>query len=290
MAGTIQLRQLTSLRMGGAPVCYFHPRTEAELLAALEQCLRRGLSWRVLGGGSNLLVEEGTLPYAVIHIHAPGFDFIERKDGASLRVGAGVPTAGLLAFCRREGLGGLEFLAGLPGTVGGAVAGNAGAWGKEVCDRLARLRVVSTQSAAMVRHRSEIECAYRHADLSGGIVTEAEFELRPTSPELIAERMAECCRLRAERHPPAGRSAGCIFKNPPHGSAGKLLDLCGLKGRQVGGVEVSQRHANFILNRGGAVAGDALRLIRIMREAVRRQFGIELDLEVRHWPARSKVA
>jgi len=290
MERTVQLRHFTTFHIGGTPVRYFHPHTDGELLAALEECRRAGLSWRVLGGGSNLLVEEGQLPYAVIHIHAPGFAELERTASATVLAGAGAPTARLLAYCRDEGLGGLEFLAGLPGTVGGAIAGNAGAWGKEMCQFVSRLCVVSASGQARILTGSDVRYSYRRMELDGGIITDAELELPPRNPRLIALQMADYLRNRSERHPMAEWSAGCVFKNPPGISAGRLLERCGLKGLKVGDAEVSSRHANFIINRGSAAASDVLRLIEVMKDTVRRECGIELELEVRHWPARLEAA
>jgi UDP-N-acetylmuramate dehydrogenase len=286
---TIQLRQLTSLRVGGTPLRYFHPRCKADLQEALAECRRRQLPWRVMGGGTNLLVDEGVLPYAVIHVIAPGFSFIERTEQGA-RVGAGTPTAELLAFCRREGLGGLEFLAALPGTVGGAVAGNAGAWGREICQQLRRAWTVSAGGAEVLMQRSSISFSYRCSNLQGAVVTEVELALEPRDAELVALQMSEYARRRVGRHPMSQPSAGCVFKNPPGASAGKLLDMCGFKGARVGGAQVSTCHANFVLNSGNATARDIMALIRLMREEVQRRFGIELELEVRHWPARARVA
>ncbi len=289
MDTAIQLRQLTSLRVGGTPLCYYHPMNGAELTEALAECRRQELPWRVLGGGTNLLVDEGVLPYAVIHIAAPGFSSIERTD-AGLRVGAGTPTAEMLSCCRREGLGGLEFLAALPGTVGGAVAGNAGAWGQEICGKLVRAWAVDREGRELPMHRSSLSFSYRCANLRGGVVTAVELELEPRNAELVAMQMGEYARRRLGRHPMAAPSAGCVFKNPPGASAGKLLDMCGMKGARVGGAQVSTCHANFIVNNGTATAHDIMSLIRLMRERVRRRFGIELELEVRHWASRSRVA
>jgi len=286
---TIEMRQLTSLRVGGTPLRYYHPQDKAQLRQALAECRRQGLSWRVLGGGTNLLVEEGVLPYAVIHIGPPAFSSIERA-GSCLRVGAGTPTSELLGYCRREGLGGLEFLAALPGTVGGAVAGNAGAWGREICQFLRRARTITPTGKEAVMHGCDLSFAYRCTRLKGAVITEVELELEPREPELVALQMAEYARRRLGRHPMAEPSAGCVFKNPPGASAGKLLDLCGLKGARVGGAQVSDCHANFVLNTGNATADDIMALIRRMRQEVRLRFGIELELEVRHWPSRSKVA
>jgi len=286
----VQLRSLSTLGVGGAPARYFRPASPAELAEAIEQCRREGLPWRVLGGGSNLLVEDGALPYAVVQVRAPGFDWIRRSGPHRLRVGAGVPVGRLLAHCRREGLGGLEFLAGLPGTVGGALAGNAGAWGRQVSEPLSRLWLFRPERGVRELSKDRIEFSYRSARLEGGIVVEAEFQLQPRSPELIARLMSRRMAERARRHPLDLPSAGCIFRNPPGRSAGVLLDRCGLKGLRAGGAAVSRRHANFIVNTGGASSRDVLRLIELMREAVRRRFDIELRLEVRHWPARAEVA
>jgi UDP-N-acetylmuramate dehydrogenase len=290
MAEVIRLSELTTLGLGGTPWRYHRPTGVPQLQAALADCRRLGLSWRVLGGGSNVLVEDGQLPYAVIHISAPGFARLERAPGCVVRAGAGVRTPRLLAFCRRHGLGGLEFLAGLPGTVGGAVAGNAGAWGQDVSGRLRRVWLVEPDGTHRQLPRQAIEFSYRGARLEGAVVGEAEFALKPKDPRLITLQMARCRRARAERHPIGEASAGCVFKNPPGCPAGALLDRCGLKGRRVGGAQVSDRHANFILNRGGASAGDVLALVQVMREAVRREFGVELEMEVRHWPSDQKAA
>ena len=289
MSDNPQLRRLTTLRIGGTPARYFRPATEAELAHALAQCRGR-MPWRVLGGGSNVLADDGDLPFAVIHVHAPGFGGIQRFGGSRVRAGAGVPTARLLSFCTEQGLGGLEFLSGLPGTVGGALAGNAGAWGRGICDLAAWLRVVRPDGRSETMRGERLGAGYRRTELGEAVITRAEFALRPTSPELVARRMAEYARRRGERQPLGFASAGCVFRNPPGSAAGRLLDLCGLKGASVGDAEVSRRHANFVLNAGSAGAGDVLELVRLMTQEVRRRFDIELELEVRHWPALSRVA
>jgi UDP-N-acetylmuramate dehydrogenase len=285
MTAQDELRNLTTLRTGGRPEAYFRPGNTAELRRALQDCAERGMPWRVLGGGSNLLVEGGVLPGALIHMHAPGFSRVQRTD-RGLRVGAGTPVGRVVARCKHEGLGGLEFLAGLPGTVGGALAGNAGAWGCSVADRL---RSVSVMSGAGRQRRlapHELDMSYRHSGLDGLVITGAEFELQPRDPELVAAQVRDYLQRRRERHPLGAASAGCIFKNPVGSSAGKLLDEAGMKGARVGDAAVSEKHANFIVNRGEATAQDVLALIGRMRRAVQERFGIELELEVRHWHAR----
>jgi UDP-N-acetylmuramate dehydrogenase len=284
-----ELKKLTTLRTGGRPEAYFRPGTAAELRKALAECRVHGLPWRVLGGGSNLLVEDGSLPGALIHIQSPGFSSMERTPNG-LRVGAGVPVGRMLARCRRDGLAGLEFLAGLPGTVGGAVAGNAGAWGASVGDALRSVCVMTAQGRERSIAAHELDMAYRHSGLDEQqIITAAEFAVTPCEPATVAARMQENLQRRRQRHPLGAASAGCVFKNPAGFSAGKLLDECGMKGARVGDAVVSEAHANFIVNRGSATAKDVLTLIERMRAAVREQFGIELELEVRHWPACEPV-
>ena len=290
MDRTPALRALTTFRMGGTPVRYYHPHTHEELRAALGECRRCALAWRPLGGGSNLLVDEGALPFAVIHVRRPGFGRFERVGPRTVRVGAGMPTAALLARCHRAGLGGLEFLAGLPGTIGGAACGNAGAWGRQIADVLTRLQLVRPDADAEWVSRAALQCEYRHTNVGDAVVTAVELAVEPCAPELVARRMAECKDARTARHPAGRPSAGCIFRNPPGHSAGKLLDLCGLKGRRAGKAEVSEQHANFILNRGGATAADVLTLVTTMREAVRSRFNLELEMEVEHWPAGVRAA
>ena len=286
----MELRRWTTLRTGGTPLRYFRPADADGLRRALAECRRDGVQWRVLGGGSNLLVEEGQLSFAVIHIHAPAFGGLARTTSHTMRAGAGVLTGRLLTRSRDERLGGLEFLAGLPGTVGGALAGNAGAWGSEILDRVEHLRVITSDGEDTKLTTDQIQAAYRRCELRGAVVTEAEFRLEPCLPELIARRMAEFALRRAARHPLGEPSAGCIFKNPVGQPAGKLLDLCQMKGQREGGVTVSRRHANFIVNTDHGTADDVLRLIDRMRAAVLGSFDVEMELEVQHWGTRPEAA
>jgi UDP-N-acetylmuramate dehydrogenase len=286
----LQLRELTTLAVGGSPLLYLRPADEQGLAAALRQCEHRGLPWRVLGGGSNLLAGDGPLPFAVIHVHAPGLAALRKVGPAALRAGAGVTVGRLLALCRREGLAGLEFMAGIPGTVGGALAGNAGAWGRDVCSALRGVRLLHPDGQAEDLPAEALQFGYRRLALGGAVVVEAEFQMRPSSPELVGRRMARYVARRRQRQPAEPASAGCVFKNPAGHSAGRLLDLCGLKGRAAGDARISTRHANFIVNCGGASCDDVLALIEQMREAVHREFGLGLELELKHWPGRTKAA
>jgi len=286
----VSLERLTTFRIGGQPRFYVRPRDYEELEAALLVCRSRGVTYRVLGGGSNLLVNDGALPFAVIHVCSPGFDWIEQSDERTLRVGAGVRLARLLAHCERAGLGGLEFLSGVPGTVGGALIGNAGAWGHSIGERVRRLWQVGDVKGKTEAAAQSAQFAYRTSGLAGTIVTEVQVEVEPRSPELIGRLSQRYAAEKSKRHPTALPSAGCVFRNPPGESAGRLLDACGMKGARVGGAQVSQMHANFICNVGAASAQDVMRLIEKMRTATHNGFGIDLELEIKHWAPASRVA
>jgi UDP-N-acetylmuramate dehydrogenase len=286
----LSLACLTTFHIGGRPLLYLRPRDYAELDHAVALCRLRGLPMRILGGGSNLLVENGILPFGVIHICSPGFNWVQPTGANRLRVGAGVRIRRLLEYCKAEGLGGLEFMAGIPGTLGGALVGNAGAWGCTIGERVRRVWCLDCAGNRTEMPANSIAFGYRSSSLDGTIVTEAELELEPRSPQLVARAAARYAAEKSLRHPTSSRSAGCVFKNPPGDSAGRLLDLCGLKGARIGGAEVSPLHANFICNVANATADDVLELIDLMRRRVRARFGIELELEIKHWASESKVA
>jgi len=287
----IDLSTFTTFRIGGRPLRYVMPSGYEELASALSLCREQKVPWRVLGGGSNLLIEDdATLPFLVIHVCSPGFKWITQVDEHLFRVGAGVRLGKLMSETRRKGHGGLEFLAGIPGTVGGTLAGNAGAWGETICDRARRLWLADGKGNVKEVEADTLKRNYRSLELGDRIITEAEFELEPRAPELIARRMRELRRRKARRHPVSERSAGCVFKNPPDFSAGELIDRCGLKGKKCGGAEISKLHANFIVNTGDARASDVLALVEMIKEEVRKKFNVELELELRHWSAQKIAA
>ncbi len=288
---TALLRGLTTFRVGGRPLLYLRPRGHTELKAALSRCRADRLPFRIMGGGSNVLADDGQLPFVVIHICSPGFDWIERNGATTLRVGAGVRLQRLLSYCLRAGLGGLEFLAGIPGTLGGALAGNAGAWDRSVGERLTRAWVLDETCRATRRPAGGIHFEYRSSDLGGQIITEGELKLENRSPERIHNSMAHYAWLKSQRHPTGVPSAGCIFKNPPEAAAaGELIEHCGLKGKRIGGAEISSLHANFICNVAGATSGDVTALIETARETVRREFHVTLELEVKRWQSEPQAA
>jgi len=286
----MKFSELTTLRTGGRPARYYRPGGEAELRCALDECRRARMPWRVLGGGSNLLVGDAPLPCAAVHIHRSGFGEVTQTTPMRLSVGAGLTVAQLLTGCRDAELGGLEALAGLPGTVGGALRGNAGAQGVHLSDRLVRLWGFNADGRREEMPRCAITFSYRHSDLHDLIITGAEFELEPRPRTEISAAMRSVLARRNAAHPVGLSTAGCIFRNPPGHCAGRLLDECGLKGRRVGAAVVSTGHANFIVNEGGASGDDVIQLVRLMRDAVQQRFGIALELEVQCWPAIARAA
>jgi UDP-N-acetylmuramate dehydrogenase len=286
----MKLCELTTLRTGGRPARYCRPGGEEELRRALGQCRRARMPWRVLGGGSNLLVGDAPLPFAAIHIHKSGFGDVMQTTPLRLSVGAGLSVAQLLTDCRDAGLGGLEALAGLPGTVGGALHGNAGAMGTQLSDRLTRLWGLDADGRRTDIARSDIAFSYRCSGLHNFVITGAEFELEIASRSGIFAAMRRALKRRNAAHPIGLSTAGCIFRNPAGQSAGRMLDDCGLKGRRIGAAVVSTDHANFIVNEGGARADDVIQLADIMRDAVQRRFGVLLELEVQCWPTSLRAA
>ncbi len=287
------LKTLTSFRIGGEPLFYCRPKNYDTLIGALRLCSESNMQFRVLGGGSNLLVDDSSLDFGVIHICSPGFDWIQPGNATeTLAVGGGVKLASILRFCKQHGLGGAEFLAGIPGTLGGAVAGNAGAWGLSMASLVRHVTAVDSEGEKHRLTREEIGFSYRNTDLDGLIITEAELELPPRSPELVTKLIRRNIDRKRKSQPTRKPNAGCIFKNPDNESAGKLLDICGFKGWELGGARVSEAHANFICNHRRAAAGDVFRMIDEMQKRVKDKFGIELELEVKLWKTidNAKVA
>jgi UDP-N-acetylmuramate dehydrogenase len=269
----------TTLRIGG-PARFFAEVAGADALARV---LRFGASARldvlVLGKGSNLLVPDAGFPGVVV---ALGGAFREtRVEGTEIVAGGGVSLMSLAVAARDAGLSGVENVSGIPSSVGGAVRINAGSYGSEIFDVLVSATLVSRAGEARTVAAAEIPHGYRWTALcdSGDVVAEVRLRLSPKSPPEIAARMAEVAGRRRDALPKQP-NAGSIFKNPPGLFAGRLLEECGLKGRRVGGAEVSAVHANVIVNAGGATAEDVKRLMEEMKSAVKDRFGVELQPEI----------
>lgn len=286
---SLLLSPLTTLRVGGpADVCA--PQSVDELRLALEWCAETGTPWRALGRGSNLLVSDDGVAGVVIHTRA--MNSLRFGEEGEVVAGAGLRTSVLLGRTRERGLGGLECLVGYPATVGGVARMNAGGkWGV-ASERIEKVRVVG--HGGVVRELTAAQCrfGYRTSALDDCVVAEVVFRLPKVDVEDYRRRIEAIHAEKAALQPLSAHSAGCVFKNPPAGSAGRLVDESGMKGVRVGGAQVSTVHGNFIVNTGGATALDVLELIDRVREAVDRRAGVTLELEVEVWgettvPARS---
>jgi len=274
------LAKRTTLRVGGCAEVYFEPASERDLALALRTCREEGTAWMVLGRGSNLLIRDGGIGGLVISLAHPGFSAIE-VVGNDLRCGAGARLKAVASKAREAGLGGLEFLEGIPGSVGGALCMNAGAMGSATFEFVTQVRFMNASGEAWERAASDIRVGYRSCPLCRtNIALAATFTGRPEPVPEIAKR-AEAFNQKRWKSQPKESSAGCIFKNPSSElPAGKLIEELGLKGARRGGASVSTLHGNFIINDGSATAGDVLELIEFIKARAREERGIELHEEV----------
>jgi UDP-N-acetylmuramate dehydrogenase len=276
--------ELTSLRVGGAIDWVFAPETEEAAAAVAGELEAAGVAWRVLGAGSNVLADDEDHHYVVVSMReVKGTALFE---GERVSVSAGYSLPRLCVDAARRGLAGIEGLGGIPGTVGGALWMNAGAYGHEIGNVVETVRVARGGRVVQVR-ASEISWNYRHTSFrEGELLLGVTLRLRKDDSAKIVERMAEVKRQRMETQPHGARSAGCFFKNPPGSglSTGKMIDEMGMKGEKRGGAVVSPVHANFIVTEGDdARASDAFALAEEIRERIRRERGIELEYEVELW-------
>jgi UDP-N-acetylmuramate dehydrogenase len=274
----------TTLRIGGPVDAWAAPGSIAALERLRAACHARGIVSRGFGSGSNLLVRDGGIRGCAITLKLLNGVRVEqrRDDGADLWLEAGASTGKVLSFATRENLGGVEFLGGVPGTVGGGMIMNAGTYLGEFKDVTTEVHAVDATGALVVRDNASCGFRYRHSDIPAlDVVTGARLQLKTRPRSEIDAVVRELRDRRKSREPHGVPNAGSIFKNPPNEFAGRLIEACGLKGRRVGGAEVSPAHANWLVNADGATAKDFLALVEIVRAAVVERFGIRLELEVK---------
>ncbi len=273
------LARRTTLKVGGPADVYVEPAGEADLAEVLRLCRDRAVPVRVLGRGSNLLVRDGGVRGVVVCLAAPAFAQVE-VQGRWLRAGAGARLKQVAAEARRHALAGLEFLEGIPGSVGGALRMNAGAHRSWTFAALERVRWMTPDGEAVEKRVDEVPAEYRSCPaLRSNIALAAVFRGQPDDAAAIQARM-DVLRRRRQDTQPREASAGCVFKNPATIPAGRLIDELGLKGTRLGGAQVSTVHGNFIVNTGGATAADVLALIERIRARARAERGLELETEV----------
>ena len=277
------LSKHTSFRVGGPAELLACPRSEEELAALLRQCARMEVRPRVLGGGTNILAPDGGVPGVVISTR--GLDSLELPEDGSISAGAGVPLARLAVFAQKNGLTGLEFAHGIPGTVGGGMYMNAGAYGGELAQVAVSARFLTAEGELRTLVGEEMGLGYRRSAFMGlpGVIVSARFRLEAGDPETIQARMRELMERRRASQPLELPSAGSTFKRPVGGYAAALIQEAGLKGLRVGDAAVSEKHAGFVVNLGHASSADVLTLIARVRETVKARSGIELEPEVRIW-------
>lgn len=274
----------TSLRIGGGAEVMAFPKDEAQLAALMELSRTLACQTVILGAGTNVLAPDGGLPGLVICL-AGCLEGMERIGDGQLRVAAGVTMSRAAVFAANQGLSGLEFAHGIPGTVGGGVFMNAGAYGGEICQVCTQVRVLERTGQIRTYSCAEMGFSYRHSVLeqSGGIVLSADFRLEAKPAEQIKAQMRALQEKRRASQPLDLPSAGSAFKRPQGGYAAALIEQAGLKGYQVGGAAISTKHAGFAVNLGGATAEDMKKLLRDVSDRVYAMSGIRLEPEIRIW-------
>ncbi len=278
----VSLSEKTSLGIGGTTdellLRKFDTIPEVMRLLADEK-----IPHRFLGGGTNVLIDDGELPWVVLHLPTsqPGM----RVEGNAAYVDAAADLGGMVTFCAKHDLGGMEGLIGVPGSVGGALRMNAGAYGTQIGSYVREVELYRAASGEIETVRgNDIRFDYRHTSFApDDVMLRVKLELPPKPFKEILAGIRVCNEKRRASQPLNQKSAGCIFKNPPGGSAGRMIDELGLKGHRSGDAMVSDRHANFFINTGKASCSDMLRLIEDVRERVRGRFGVELENEVILW-------
>lgn len=276
------LAPFTWLKVGGTAEYFIEPRDADDLIRLVRRCHENEIPIRVLGGGSNLLIRDEGVRGVVVRMAEPAFSKIDVEQ-TKICAGAGARLSQLISQSVRAGLAGLETLAGIPGTVGGALHGNAGGRGGDIGQFVHSAVVVTAKGERFVRTEDELTFAYRESSIDDLAILEGVFQLQPDDPDEITRRMRTLWIMKKATQPLTFQSAGCIFKNPRGMSAGALIDRAGLKGTRVGGAEISDRHANFIVTNDGTTSNDVLKLMDLARSKVAEQFGVDLELEIEIW-------
>lgn len=277
----VSMKNYTSFKVGGPVELFLSPEDAGQTAKLVRFCEKEEIPVFVLGKGSNLLVSDRGIKGAVIYTGKQcGISLVDEN---TVRAQSGASLAQLCTFALENSLSGLEFAYGIPGTVGGAVFMNAGAYGGEMKDVLLNSEYVSTDGTSGELDNEAMELSYRHSayENSNLVITAASVRLAPADRNEIKSTMNDILARRKEKQPLEYPSAGSTFKRPEGNFAGALIEQCGLKGVSVGGAQVSEKHAGFIINRGGATAADILSLIKHVQARVKAQTGVSLETEIR---------
>jgi UDP-N-acetylmuramate dehydrogenase len=276
------LAPFTCLRLGGPAEMLVQPRSTEELAGVVRRCTEKQVPFHIMGGGCNVLVRDEGVAGAVIRLCAPAFTAVV-VEGKRVRAGTGAVLSSLITQAARHGLGGLETLIGIPGTVGGALRHNAGDRSGEIGQFVHRVEALDGNGRLATRERDELRFAYRWSNLDDPVLLTVELELEYDAADAIVKRMRKSW-IQRKATQPLGFEAACrVFKNPRGLSAAALIEQAGLAGTRVGGAGVSERHANFIVAEAGASSRDVLRLIDLIRSRVQERFQVELELDLSVW-------
>jgi UDP-N-acetylmuramate dehydrogenase len=273
----------TTFGVGGNTDAVFRAMSLEGLQEMVGYLKGEGIPYLVVGRGSNLLVGDEGFKGVVILLNG-GLASMETYTAGEpcVKAGAGIALNTVVNFCTEKGLAGLEFLAGIPGTLGGGVAMNVGAWGKEIKDVITEITILTAEGAVRSISGGDLRFQYRGLDLpEGGIILNVSLSLSLDRPSSVKKRMISYMDDRKKRQPMDTRSAGSVFKNPEGDYAGRLIEAAGLKGRRIGGAMISTKHANFIVNTGGASASDIIALMDLAKKTVKEMFKVELTQEIR---------
>lgn len=269
----------TSLKVGGPADLYAIPADLDDLKLLVKQLDQAGLPSLVIGGGYNLLVRDGGIRGAVISLEC--ISRIELLNGGKVKAWAGAENLQVVRFAQQQGLGGIGFISGIPGTIGGAVRMNAGAYGNGLLDRMTRLTLLRSGQVVELP-KEQIHYGYRYLELqSGDSILAVELQLIPVDPVVTEEEIRKDLELRRTKHNVGYPSAGSFFKNPPDQAAWKLIDAADMRGFQVGDAQMAELHSNFLINRGNATATDCIALAAKVKQAVLEATGVVLEEEVR---------
>jgi len=272
----------TWMKIGGPAQYLVRPRNVDELGDVVRTCHDEQTPVRILGAGSNVLVRDEGVSGAVVQLVDDSFGEIS-IEGSTVRVGAGALLSRLISDSVKAELAGLETLSGIPGTVGGALRGNAGGRAGDIGQFVESITVMNVKGEIATRNGDELWFGYRESNIDELMILEASLKLQQGDSDEITRRMRKLWIMKKATQPLSFQSAGCIFKNPRGLSAGALIEQAGLKGIRVGEAEISDRHANFVVTNPGAKSDDVLRLIDLIRSKVSEQFGVDLELEIKIW-------
>ncbi|MCC6866711.1 MAG: UDP-N-acetylmuramate dehydrogenase [Ignavibacteria bacterium] len=272
------LARFTTFRIGGVADYFVEPVDTDDVINIVKYASQHSIPYYVMGNGSNILISDDGIRGIVINLET-GFNYLKNENGVII-CGAGVKMARFADYCIQNSLSGVEMLAGIPATVGGALIMNAGAYGGETADYVWEVKVIAANKLKVLK-KADCGFKYRTSGLKNSVVLEASFNLETGNKEEISRKRKELILHRNQAQPVEIPNAGCVFKNPKDNKAALLIQQCGLKGTTFGGAMVSHKHANFIVNFHKASANDVIELVKIVKNTVKNKTGIELEMEIK---------